>query len=335
MLRLKALLIAAPIAAGLLAAPAAGASLALVVAAVDMAAVGGMADTAITISGPGPGVAGAILGLGAAAVIGGVIASQAYAPPPPVYTAARLTTPLRRLTTLRRRRMRPPRDIIRAGIERDKAPSIVHRRRLFGLPARPRRWSRPPARCRINHDQVGPLPRRNNPPVRQPPCPRRILRNQRPGARQIQHPSLRQHERRAHHRWIVIIGRQQRYRSPPPPTAPPRPSPDAIRPARHSDSPSQRNRRAAAAAAATSSAIGNSQIRAPRPRNDREPRCVSSSWLAIGRPAARAAAAIRSRAAGTASARAGDPLRHRSERLDLHARSAAVLGALNRIIQFS
>ena len=37
--------------------------------------------------GPGPGVAGAILGLGAAAVIGGVIASQAYAPPPPVYYA--------------------------------------------------------------------------------------------------------------------------------------------------------------------------------------------------------------------------------------------------------
>jgi hypothetical protein len=35
----------------------------------------------------GPGIAGAILGLGAAAVLGGVIASQAYAPPPPVYYA--------------------------------------------------------------------------------------------------------------------------------------------------------------------------------------------------------------------------------------------------------
>lgn len=42
--------------------------------------------------GGGNGVAGAILGLGAAAVIGGVIASQAYAPPvvyapPPAYYA--------------------------------------------------------------------------------------------------------------------------------------------------------------------------------------------------------------------------------------------------------
>ena len=36
----------------------------------------------------------------------------------------------------------------------------------------------------------------------------------------------------------------------------------------------------------------------------RGPRCVSSSWLAIGRPAARAAAPIRSSAAGTSSARA-------------------------------
>ncbi len=37
--------------------------------------------------GGGNGVAGAILGLGAAAIIGGVIASQAYAPPPPVVYA--------------------------------------------------------------------------------------------------------------------------------------------------------------------------------------------------------------------------------------------------------
>ena len=35
----------------------------------------------------GPGVGGVILGLGAAAVLGGVIASQAYAPPPPVVYA--------------------------------------------------------------------------------------------------------------------------------------------------------------------------------------------------------------------------------------------------------
>ncbi|HVZ09828.1 hypothetical protein [Rhodopila sp.] len=36
----------------------------------------------------GGAIAGAILGLGAAAVIGGVLASQAYAPPPPVVYAA-------------------------------------------------------------------------------------------------------------------------------------------------------------------------------------------------------------------------------------------------------
>jgi hypothetical protein len=36
----------------------------------------------------GPAVAGAVVGLGAAAILGGVIASQAYRPPPPVVYAA-------------------------------------------------------------------------------------------------------------------------------------------------------------------------------------------------------------------------------------------------------
>src|ERR1700733_12716771 len=92
MLRFKALLIAAPVAAGLLAAPAAHA---------EWHGHGGGGHGGAWhggdwhggawhgggYRGPGPGVAGAILGLGAAAVIGGVIASQAYAPPPPVYYA--------------------------------------------------------------------------------------------------------------------------------------------------------------------------------------------------------------------------------------------------------
>jgi hypothetical protein len=76
----KALLIAAPVAAGLLAAPAAHA---------DWHGYrggwhGGGWHGDYGHRG-GPGVAGAILGLGAAAVIGGVIASQVYAPPPVVY----------------------------------------------------------------------------------------------------------------------------------------------------------------------------------------------------------------------------------------------------------
>jgi hypothetical protein len=88
MMRLKALLIAAPIAAGLLAAPAAQA---------DWHGHGGWHGGGGYHGGwhggggrgyyRGPGIGGALLGLGAAAVIGGVIASQAYAPPPPVYYA--------------------------------------------------------------------------------------------------------------------------------------------------------------------------------------------------------------------------------------------------------
>ena len=90
MMRIKALLIAAPVAAGLLAAPAAHA---------DWHGHGGGGWHGGGWHGGGwhgggwhggyrgPGVAGAIVGLGAAAVIGGVIASQAYAPPPPVYYA--------------------------------------------------------------------------------------------------------------------------------------------------------------------------------------------------------------------------------------------------------
>ncbi|HEY4040734.1 MAG TPA: hypothetical protein VGM32_02695 [Rhodopila sp.] len=83
MMRFKALLIAAPIAAGLLAAPAAHA---------EWHGHGGGGWHGGGWHGGheggwhrGPGVAGAILGLGAAAVVGGVIASQAYAPPPVYY----------------------------------------------------------------------------------------------------------------------------------------------------------------------------------------------------------------------------------------------------------
>jgi hypothetical protein len=83
MIRFKAILIAAPIAAGLLAAPAAHA---------EWHGHGGWHGGGWHGGGwhggyRGPGVAGALLGLGAAAVVGGVIASQAYAPPPPVYYA--------------------------------------------------------------------------------------------------------------------------------------------------------------------------------------------------------------------------------------------------------
>ncbi len=84
MLRFKALMIAAPVAFGLLAAPAAHA---------EWHGRGGGWHGGYGHHG-GPGVAGAIIGLGAAAVLGGVIASQAYgpppvyyAPPPPVYYA--------------------------------------------------------------------------------------------------------------------------------------------------------------------------------------------------------------------------------------------------------
>jgi hypothetical protein len=83
------LLIAAPVAIGLLAAPAAHA---------DWRHHGGGWDNGWhghEHHGNGNAVAGALLGLGAAAVIGGIIASQqpayyapppvAYAPPPPYY----------------------------------------------------------------------------------------------------------------------------------------------------------------------------------------------------------------------------------------------------------
>jgi hypothetical protein len=79
MFRFKALLIAAPVAAGLLAAPAAHAEW--------RGHGGGWHGGYEHDHHGGAGVAGAILGLGAAAVIGGVIASQAYAAPPPVYYA--------------------------------------------------------------------------------------------------------------------------------------------------------------------------------------------------------------------------------------------------------
>jgi hypothetical protein len=80
MLRFKALMIAAPVAAGLLAAPAAHAEW-------RGHGDGGWHQGFRHEHHGGPGVGGVILGLGAAAVLGGVIASQAYAAPPPVYYA--------------------------------------------------------------------------------------------------------------------------------------------------------------------------------------------------------------------------------------------------------
>ena len=86
MLRFKALLIAAPIAAGLLAAPAAHAEWRGNRGG-EWHGGGGGWNGGYRHYDRGPGVGGVLLGLGAAAVIGGVIASQAYAPPPPVYYA--------------------------------------------------------------------------------------------------------------------------------------------------------------------------------------------------------------------------------------------------------
>ncbi len=84
MSRLTALLIAAPVAVGLLAAPAAHAD--WHGRGGDWHGRGGYEHGGYDRGHHGgPGIAGAILGLGAAAVIGGVIASQAYAPPPVVY----------------------------------------------------------------------------------------------------------------------------------------------------------------------------------------------------------------------------------------------------------
>jgi hypothetical protein len=80
MLRLKALLIAAPVAAGLLAAPAAHAEWR------GHGGGGGFRHDGFRHDrGRGIGPGGVLLGLGAAAVIGGVIASQVYAPPPVYY----------------------------------------------------------------------------------------------------------------------------------------------------------------------------------------------------------------------------------------------------------
>jgi len=88
MVRLTSLLIAAPLAMGLLAAPAAHAEWR------NHGGWGGGYGRHWDHRGPGP-VAGALLGLGVGAVVGGVIVSQpyyaappyAYAPPPPVVYA--------------------------------------------------------------------------------------------------------------------------------------------------------------------------------------------------------------------------------------------------------
>jgi hypothetical protein len=83
MTRLTSVLVAAPLAAGLLAAPAAHAG--------DWHHHGGWGHgyERHWDHGPGP-LAGALLGLGIAAAVGGVIASQPYyyAPPPPPYAYA-------------------------------------------------------------------------------------------------------------------------------------------------------------------------------------------------------------------------------------------------------
>jgi len=89
MLRIKACLIAVPVAAGLLlAAPAAHAEWRGHGGGHGEWHGGGRGEWHGGGHGHGgPGVVGALLGLGAAAVVGGVIASQVYAPPPPVYYA--------------------------------------------------------------------------------------------------------------------------------------------------------------------------------------------------------------------------------------------------------
>ncbi len=77
---IKSLLIAAPIVAGLLSAPMAHA---------DWHGGGGWHGGGWhgDYHGGGPGFGGVLLGLGAAAVVGGLIASQAYVPPPAVVYA--------------------------------------------------------------------------------------------------------------------------------------------------------------------------------------------------------------------------------------------------------
>jgi hypothetical protein len=86
---LKSLFVAVPVAIGLLAAPAAHAEW--------RGGHGGWHGPerhGDWHGGHGPGIAGAVIGLGAAAIVGGVLASQAYArppavvyAPPPVYVA--------------------------------------------------------------------------------------------------------------------------------------------------------------------------------------------------------------------------------------------------------
>ncbi len=79
MTNLKTLLIAAPVALGLLAAPAAHA---------EWRGHGGWGHRGYYHGGGGGVLAGALLGLGAAAVVGGIIASQphvVYAPQPGYY----------------------------------------------------------------------------------------------------------------------------------------------------------------------------------------------------------------------------------------------------------
>jgi hypothetical protein len=84
MTRFKSLLVAAPVALGMLAAPAAHAEW-------RGGYHGGGYHGGEYRGGwhggyhRGPGIVGPLLGLGAAAVIGGVLASRAYAPPPVVY----------------------------------------------------------------------------------------------------------------------------------------------------------------------------------------------------------------------------------------------------------
>ena len=84
MSRFKALLVAVPVVVGVLAAPAAHADWR---GHGDHGWHGGGGWHGGYEHGHrgGSGIAGAILGLGAAAIIGGVIASQTYAPPPVVY----------------------------------------------------------------------------------------------------------------------------------------------------------------------------------------------------------------------------------------------------------
>lgn len=85
MLRFKALLIAAPVVIGMLAAPSAHAEWRGHDGGGWRGHDGGGWHGGHEHRGGGVGVAGAIIGLGAAALLGGVIASQVYSPPPVYY----------------------------------------------------------------------------------------------------------------------------------------------------------------------------------------------------------------------------------------------------------